>query len=117
MSPTHRLPKERVLALDPKDVEAYLLARGWEADPRASSPTAGIYRWPANAEVETRVPRDHGFVDYALRLSEVLQAVAAMEHRTAWEMLEDLLARSADSSANGPAPSPGGAPGAKRDAS
>ena len=27
MNPTLRLPKERLLALDPADIEAYLLAR------------------------------------------------------------------------------------------
>jgi hypothetical protein len=116
MKPTLQLPKERVLALDPKDVEAYLLARGWEADPRASSPAAGVYHRPADADAEILVPRDRGFIDYALRLSEVLQAVAAVEHRTAWDVLEDLSARSADSSANGPAASQRGAPGAKRGA-
>jgi hypothetical protein len=116
VNPTLRLPRERVLALDPREVEAYLLAHGWEADPRASSPAAGIYRWPADAEAEVAVPRDRGFVDYALRVSEVLQAVAAAEHRTAWEVLEDFPAPSTDPSANGPAAGPGPAPRAKRDA-
>jgi hypothetical protein len=117
MNPTLRLPKERVLALDPKDVEAYLVARGWLADPRASSPEAGIYHLPADAEAEILVPRDRDFVDYALRMSEVLQALAAAEHRTAWEVLEDLSARPVDSSANDPAGGQRGSPGAKRDAS
>src|SRR5258708_7968000 len=43
MNQTLQLVKERVRTLDPKDVEAYLQSRGWEADPRASSangPTA-----------------------------------------------------------------------------
>lgn len=116
MNPTLRLPKERVLALDPKDVEAYLLARGWQADPRASSPAVGTYRRADDAEAELLVPRDREFVDYALRLTEVLQAAAAAEHRTAWEVLEDLSAGSASSSANGPAAIQRGAPRAKRDA-
>jgi hypothetical protein len=117
MNPTLRLPKERVLALDPKDVEAYLLARGWEADSRASSPAVGVYHRPADTAAEVLVPRDRGFVDYALRLSEVLQAVATVERRTAWEVLEDLSPGPADSSANGPPAARRGARGAKRGAS
>jgi hypothetical protein len=104
MNPTLRLPKERLLALDPAQVEAYLLAHGWEADPRASSPEAGVYHSPADPEAEILLPCDRGLADYALRLGEVLQALASAERRTAWEVLEDLSARRADLSPNGPAP-------------
>src|SRR5262249_49885100 len=102
MNPTLRLPKERLLALDPADVEAYLLARGWEADRKASSAEAGVCHLPADPEAEILLPRDRGFVDYALRLSEVLQALASAERRTAWEVLEALSAPRTDSSPNGP---------------
>jgi hypothetical protein len=105
MNRTLRLPRERVLALDPADVEAYLLARGWEADRKASSAEAGVYHLPADPDAEILLPRDPGFIDYALRMSEVLQALAAAERRTAWEVLEDLSARRAGSSPNGPAAS------------
>lgn len=93
MNPTLRLPKERVLALDPADLQAYLLARGWKADRRASTPDAGVYHFPTDPAAEIVLPRDRGFVDYALRVGEVLQALAAVERRTAWEVLEDVLAR------------------------
>jgi hypothetical protein len=83
MNPTLRLPKERVLALDIAAVEAYLLARRWEADMRATSPDAGVYHWPADRPAEILLPRDRSIADYALRLSEVLQALAATERRTA----------------------------------
>jgi hypothetical protein len=116
MNRTLQLAKERVLALDPKNVEDYLLARGWEADPRTSSAEVGIYHRPGDADAEVLVPRDRSFADYALRLGEVLQGLAAEEHRKAADVLEDLLARAADSSANGPAASPRSARGRKRDA-
>jgi hypothetical protein len=109
MNQTLQLVKERVLTLDPKVVEAYLQSHGWEEDARASSPEAGVYHLPGDTEAEVVVPRDRSLVDYALRLGEVLQALAAVEHRTAWEVLEDLLAPAADSSANSPAASPRGA--------
>ena len=102
MNPTLRLPKERVLILDTEDIEAYLLARGWALDRQASSPEAGVYHLPADPAAEILLPRDRGFVDYALRVSEVLQALAAVERRTACEVLEDFLARRHGSSPNGP---------------
>jgi hypothetical protein len=123
MNRTLQLPKERVLALDPGEVEAYLLARGWEADGKASTSSAGVYHLPGDPEAEILVPRDRGFVDYALRLGEVLQALASTEHRTAWEVLEDLSARQPGSSPNGPATDQQGTrsgpsgTGTKRDAS
>jgi hypothetical protein len=117
MNPTLRLPKERVLALDPADLEAYLLAHGWEADRRASSADVGVYRIPADPAAEILLPRDRGFVDYALRVGELLQALAAVERRTAWEVLEDFLARRHGSSPNGPAAGPRDAVEAKRDRS
>jgi len=123
MNPTLRLPIDRVLALDPAAIEAYLLAQGWEADRKASSRQAGVYRLPADPAAEILLPRDRDFVDYALRLSEVLQALAAAERRTAWQVLEDLSAQQAGASANGAASAtPAGRSGAsakrpKRDVS
>lgn len=123
MNPTLRLPQERLLALDPADVEAYVHARGWEADQQVSSPEAGVYHLPADPQAEILLPRDRDFADYALRLGEVLQALATAERRTAWEVLEDLLTRRTAAPGNGPAPGKRGTSGrtsagkAKRDAS
>jgi hypothetical protein len=123
MNPTLQLPKERLLALDSADVEAYLLAGGWELDRQASSRDAGVYHLPADPQAEILLPRDRDLVDYALRLSEVLQALAAAERRRAWEVLEDLSARQAASSPSGLVGGPRGAGGGasatgpKRDAS
>jgi hypothetical protein len=121
MSPALRLPRDRILALDPSDVEAYLLAHGWEPDRKASTPEAGVYHLPSDGQAEILLPRDKGFIDYALRVSEVLQAVAAAERRTAWEVLEDFTAQRAGRTVTHPAAGRRpreGAPGrAKRDAS
>ncbi|HKI32552.1 MAG TPA: hypothetical protein VKA46_11840 [Gemmataceae bacterium] len=101
MSSALQLPRERVLALDPATVEAYLLAHGWEVDPKVSSAEAGIYHLPSDPQAEIIVPRDKGFVDYALRIGEVLREVAVAQRRKAWEVLEDLSARQADVPVNG----------------
>jgi hypothetical protein len=98
-----QLPRDQVLALDPDCVEEYLQSHGWKADPRASSVEVGVYRSPADPEAEILLPRNRGFVDYALRLSEVIVTLGAAEHRKAWEVLEELGAqRAGTASPNGP---------------
>jgi len=103
MSSALQLPRERVLALDPATLEAYLAAHGWEVDPDLSSSEAGIYHRPAGPQAEIIIPRDKHFVDYALRVGEALREVADAEHRKAWEVLEDLTRQQASASINGPA--------------
>jgi hypothetical protein len=96
------LPKERVAALAPRDVEAYLLGHGWEADQAASSSQAGAFRYEPAPGVAVLVPRDRAFLDYALRVGDVVQTLAAVEGRTAWEVLEELSSRRSELSPNGP---------------
>jgi len=96
-----RLPKERVQTLDPETLEKYLMAHGWEADKQASSAEVGVYHSPAESEEEIRLPLSKGFIDYALRIGEVLEVVATAQKRTAWEVLEDVSARQAGSCLNG----------------
>jgi hypothetical protein len=103
MNTTMLLPKDRLLALAPADVERYVQAHGWEADARASSQEVGVYHRPGDPVAEILVPRDRGFVDYALRMADVLKELAAAQHRKAWEVLEDLSPRPAGASVNGPA--------------
>jgi hypothetical protein len=115
MNPTMQLPRDRVLALDPASVAAYLESHGWQADPRSSSGAVGVYRRADAPGAEILLPRDRSFADYALRLSEVLEALAATEHRKAWEVLDELFARRAGPpSPNGPVPGKRGASGSQK---
>jgi hypothetical protein len=109
MSSALRLPKERVQAIDPADLEAYLRGHGWELDPDVSSPEAAVYHIPSDPGAEVIIPRDKGFADYALRVGEALGEMAVMERRTAWEVLEDLSRKEGRASANRPAASRRGA--------
>ena len=102
MSSALQLPRERVLALDPATVEAYLAAHGWEMDRAVSSSEAAIYHLSSDPQAEIVVPRDKDFVDYALRIGEVVREVAVAERRKAWEVLDDLSRQQAGTSANGP---------------
>jgi hypothetical protein len=101
MTPTLQLPKEQVALLDAADVEAYLLGHDWQEDPGASSSKVGTFRYRPSPEVVIRVPRDRAYLDYALRVGDVLQALAVVERRKAWEVMEDLLARRQVAPANG----------------
>jgi hypothetical protein len=91
-----RLPKESVDAVDPAALERYLRARGWRERAEASTGRIGVFRHPSLPEEEFLVPRERGFVDYALRVGEVLTALATVERRTTWQVLEALSARGTD---------------------
>jgi hypothetical protein len=92
MTAALQLPKERVTLLDPADVGTYLLAHDWEEDRAAASVKVRAFRYRPSPDIAVLVPRDRGFRDYALRVGDVLQALAVVERRKAWEVLEDLLA-------------------------
>ena len=82
-------------ALSPLDIAAYLRTRGWQevdADPRAS-------RWvlrQKKEEFEVLLPLDRQLRDYALRLSELLSSLAAVEQRSQLQILADLTTAGAD---------------------
>jgi hypothetical protein len=97
-----RLPKDRVDALDPVALESHLRAHGWRERRKASSARVGVFRHPSLPKEEVLLPRDKGFVDYALRVGEVLHALAIVEKRRIWEVLDELSGRPADASPNGP---------------
>jgi hypothetical protein len=103
MNTSVQLPKERVELLEAADVEAYLLAHGWEEEPSDSAAKVGTFRYGPDREITVLVPRDRAFGDYALRVGDVLQTLAVLQQRPIWEVLEALLAQRARPTANGPA--------------
>jgi hypothetical protein len=102
MNTAIQLPKERVALLDPSDIEGYLLTHGWEEDPSGSPAQVGRFRYGPDPRVTALVPRDRGFLDYAVRLGDVLHTLAVLERRPIWEVLETLLARRTSPASNGP---------------
>ncbi|MCI0459609.1 MAG: hypothetical protein L0Z62_21885 [Gemmataceae bacterium] len=97
-----RLPKERVDSLDPAALESRLRAHGFQERSEASTARMGVFRHPSGPDEDVLVPRDKGFVDYALRVGEVLTALAVVEKRTAWQVLDELSGCGAEVSKNGP---------------
>jgi hypothetical protein len=106
MNTAIQLPKERVDLLAPADLEDYLLGHGWHEDGSGSAVHVGKFRYDADPEVAVLVPRDRAFVDYAVRVGDVLQTLAVLERRPIWEILEALLAQRSRVVANGPAVRP-----------
>ena len=96
-----RLPKERVQALDPTALESHLRAHGFQERAEASTARVGVFRHPSGPDEDVLVPRDKRFVDYALRVGEVLTTLAVVGKQTAWQVLDELSACGAEPSANG----------------
>ncbi len=84
-------------ALRPLEVAAYLRSSGWTMvaeQPNHSS--TWLYRDPDGEEVEIALPLNHAFRDFALRMSDAVRALEAVEERSQLEILRDLLMTSAD---------------------
>lgn len=86
MKSVTQLPREKVAAIRPEQLETYATAKGWTLDEAASDGKAAIYRYPGIPQAELLVPRHHTFIDYPLRVGEVLHNLAVVEARTIWEV-------------------------------
>jgi hypothetical protein len=91
-----RLPKDQVESLRPRDVQHYLVSRGWVADEAESSPAATVYRHPILEDAEIALPLRRELGDYTLRMADVLQTLAIVEKRPILEVLADLSAPPSD---------------------
>ena len=91
-----RLPRDRVAALRPEDVQQYLRSRGWLLDSSGTSDKAVVYHYPGQADAEVLVPRQRELTDYAARLGDVVQVLSALEERTVWEVINDVSGPPAD---------------------
>jgi hypothetical protein len=90
MSPTSKLPRDQVESLRTRDVQLYLVSRGWVTDEAESSPVASIYRDPAVADAEVELPLRRDLGDYTLRMADLVQTLAIIEKRPLLEILNDL---------------------------
>jgi hypothetical protein len=90
MTSTLRLPRNQVEALRPRDVQLYLVSRGWVADPAESSSDATLFHHPDMGDAEILLPLRRDFGDYTLRMADVVQALALVERHPVFEMLNEL---------------------------
>lgn len=108
-----KLPKERLEAIPPDCLENYLLGHGWERDAATASEKVAGYSYPSEPDAEALVPLWKGFGDYALRVADVLEMIAAVEQRWTWEVFVELEnAAKGQARANQPLAHTGNGPGA-----
>ncbi len=76
MSLALKLPKDQVGSLRSRDVQLYLISRGWMADDEESSTAAMLFRHPAMGDAEILLPLRRDLGDYTLRMADVVHALA-----------------------------------------
>lgn len=96
MNVTLKLPRDQVESLRPRDVQHYLVSRGWTAEEAELSPAAAIFHHPAMGDVEIMLPLRRDLGDYTLRMADVVHALAILEKRSIWELLNDLSSPPSD---------------------
>lgn len=85
-----KLPKDRLEAIPPDCLERYLLGHGWERDSATSSEKVAGFCYPSEPDAEALVPLWKGFGDYALRVADVLEMIAAVEQSWTREVFLEL---------------------------
>ncbi len=85
-----KLPKDRLDVFPPDLMETYLLSHGLVRKTAWSSEEVAGFEYPSQPDAEALVPLWKGFVDYALRIADVLEMIAAVEQRWTWEVFLEL---------------------------
>jgi hypothetical protein len=88
-APLH-LPRDQIAALRFEDVQLYLASRGWLPDPAAAAPGMAVYRYPQEPDAEVLLPLRRDWPDYAQRMADAVEMIAAVEQRSTNEVLNDL---------------------------
>ena len=96
MSNVVQLPFEQLSALRSEDVQLYLASQGWKRDDTSSTAQGNVYRYPDLRDAEALLPARRDLADYAERMGDIVQMLAAVEQRNAWQVLADLSAPPAD---------------------
>jgi hypothetical protein len=89
-------PSDQLAALRAEDVQIYVASRGWKRDDASSTPKGNVYRYPALRDAEALIPSRRDLADYVERMADVVQMLAAVEQRSAWEIIADLSSPPAD---------------------
>lgn len=78
----------------PGTMEAYLKKADWRA--LKADPAYSLWAAPSDERIRVVVPRDAGYVDYPLRVTDVLRKLASVEHRDPESIAQDLPLAMAD---------------------
>lgn len=91
-----RLPQVLMRALRLEDIQCYLERHHWHLDSYKANGKAAYYLNKAVPEADLLLPLDRELGDYAECIAHVLLALAAVENRPGWEVLNDLSRPPAD---------------------
>jgi hypothetical protein len=89
------LPKGILQLIKPQQVRTYALAKGWQRVPDVNGRIA-LFNHPQGHWDQLIVPMEESFDDYAKRLRDVVENLAAFESRPLIEVLNDLINVDAD---------------------
>lgn len=83
--------REQLQSLDPVEIASYLQAKGWQQT-ESGYERAACWSFETNAgeSLDVLVPTDATVGDFALRMSELLQALEQVEQRSQMEILSDI---------------------------
>jgi hypothetical protein len=90
------LPSDQLAALRAEDVQLYLASHGWKRDDASSTAQGSVYRFPSLRDAEALIPGRRDLADYVERMADVVQMLAAVEKRKAWQVMADLSLPPAD---------------------
>jgi hypothetical protein len=96
MNASPLLPKDVLLALRPGDIGLYLTSRGWVSKPYGAAGQALQFRNASMHGVDLLLPLTRDLGDYAQRMADLVVALATIEQRPIWEILNDLSGPSGD---------------------
>ena len=89
------LPNDVLDLIRPQQVRSYALAKGWRRVQDVNGEIA-LFNHPGAEFDQLIVPMDESLDDYAKRLRDVIQNLAAFESRSSVEVLNDLITPDAD---------------------
>jgi hypothetical protein len=96
MNAASTLPKDVVNSLRPGDVQLYLSSRGWTSKPYGPDGRGLQFRHSSFPKVDLLLPLKRDLGDFALRMADLVVALATIERRPVQEVLNDLSGPAGD---------------------
>ncbi len=77
-------------------MQLYLSSRGWRPEPYGPDGRGLLFVHPSFPDVDLLLPLKRDLGDYAIRMGDLVVALATIEQRPVWEILNDLSGPSGD---------------------
>ncbi len=96
MNAASTLPKDVATSLRSGDVQLYLSSRGWKSKPYGPDGIGLQFVHPSFPKVDLLLPLKRDLGDFALRMGDLVVALATIERRPVQEVLNDLSGPAGD---------------------